>query len=649
MGQGDIRAGGAYVELFVKGNVGPQLNLVQKKLQQLGENITSIGKRLAGIGAGITAPLLLAAQRFASMGDEINKASQRTGIGVEQLGALKYAAEQSGASFEDLESGVKKMEKTLFEAEAGSAAANQALRDLGLTAAGLKGQSPDQQLLAIGDALSHVQDAGARAAIAMQIFGKGGTQLLPLFADGAEGMRKLTDRARELGLVFSKEDAEAATRFRDICEDLWKQVQAVAFQVGAAVAQALQPFAEAATRVLSSIIEWIKENRALVIAILGAGIALIAAGTALIAFGTAISVTGAAIEGLLDGLAFTKSALLLLTNPIVLIGVGLVALAGYFLFFTETGGKALAWLSGKFDELKSDATETFGGIADALAAGDITLAAQLFWTFLKLEWTRGVEAIKGIWAPLVIWWNDTIFGMQSTFALIGAGIETIWASLVYGMGTIFDGFVHYSTLGILKLLDTFQGPVLKLLGISAKLLGLGKDFADFQKTLAQSSPQQLIALENQRYAGDTSNSDDYQKRLDGVHAELDKTLAELADAHKKANDKTKDDSADEIAKLEKRKAELQAQLAALREKAHVEKDHALITNLPPKPNFDNDPFAAAGAGAAAKSAGIFNSAAILALQSSGQSTQDQIRQNTLDSANSLKKIERTKINFQFGP
>ena len=64
----------------------------------------------------------------------------------------------------------------------------------------------------VADALNKVKNEAARTAIVMEIFGKGGAKLLPLMSEGAEGINKLTARARELGIVFSAQDAEAATK-----------------------------------------------------------------------------------------------------------------------------------------------------------------------------------------------------------------------------------------------------------------------------------------------------------------------------------------------------------------------------------------------------------------------------------------------------
>ena len=124
-----IRAGKAFVELFaddtklVRG-----LKAAEKRLKAFGAGVQSIGTKLFGLGAAAVAPLLATTNVFADMGDQLAKMSARTGISVEALSELGYAAEQSGADLETLEGGVRKMQKFLVEAAQGSKATGCGVR-----------------------------------------------------------------------------------------------------------------------------------------------------------------------------------------------------------------------------------------------------------------------------------------------------------------------------------------------------------------------------------------------------------------------------------------------------------------------------------------------------------------------------------------
>ncbi len=72
--------------------------------------------------------------------------------------------------------------------------------------------------------------------MAMAIFGKAGMKMLPMLSDGAEGIRRVKEEARRLGITMSKEDAEAAEALGDKIGALGTQFKYLLFNIGAAVA-----------------------------------------------------------------------------------------------------------------------------------------------------------------------------------------------------------------------------------------------------------------------------------------------------------------------------------------------------------------------------------------------------------------------------
>ena len=91
-----IRAGRAFVELGVSDKLTAGLRRAQKQLEAFGAGLRSVGTRLAGIGAGAVAALLGTAKAFSDTGDMLDKMSQRTGVSVEALSELGFAADLSG-------------------------------------------------------------------------------------------------------------------------------------------------------------------------------------------------------------------------------------------------------------------------------------------------------------------------------------------------------------------------------------------------------------------------------------------------------------------------------------------------------------------------------------------------------------------------
>src|SRR5690606_22699693 len=106
-----------------------------------------------------------------------------------------------------------------------------------------------------------------------------------------------------------------------------------------------------------------------------------------------------------------------------LVIAALALLGTYLVQTTGIAGQALAWLGNRFHELKDTALQAYQGIADALAAGDIALAAKVLWLTLKMEWTKGVNYIKGLWQDFRGFMIDVLVG-AFTGAL--AALETVW-------------------------------------------------------------------------------------------------------------------------------------------------------------------------------------------------------------------------------
>jgi hypothetical protein len=124
----------------------------------------------------------------------------------------------------------------------------------------------------------------------------------------------------------------------------------------------------------------------------------------------------------------------------------MAALGVVILGETGAGGKALDWLGGKFSTLQSEASDSYQGIADALAAGEIGLAAKVLWTTLKMWWTKGVTWISTIWNDAMLWVKDTFTqawgGLRSIFSTVGYGLKVAWIETTAFLADTWTGFVN---------------------------------------------------------------------------------------------------------------------------------------------------------------------------------------------------------------
>ena len=422
-----VRAGAAYVELSIRDNrLTKGLAAAAAKLKAFGAGITSLGTQFLGLGAALAAPLFAAAKLFADTGDQIAKMSARTGIAVESLSELAFAVSQSGSDLETFEAAVRRMQKVLVDAAGGSKEAADTLGRLGLTVADLKALGPEEQFKLLAERLSRVENPALRAALAMDLFGKSGTRLLPLMAGGARGIEELQQKARALGLTISTEDARAAEELTDALDVTWRVIKRGVFAVGAALVPALKDLAGWVVSTTRDVSAWIDRNRGLVVSVAKIAAVVLGVGAVLVALGAAVSLAGFAISGLVSlfsmlgtVIGVIGSALGALLSPIGLVAAALVGLGYLFATQTDAGKRMTDELSAGFMSFAETAKTAWGGIVAAIQAGDLELAAKIALAAINLEWAKAVlwwtekwNAFKGLF---VDGWHDAVAGLKLMF------------------------------------------------------------------------------------------------------------------------------------------------------------------------------------------------------------------------------------------
>jgi hypothetical protein len=126
--------------------------------------------------------------------------------------------------------------------------------------------------------------------LAQKVFGRAGTELLPLLVEGEQGMAALMQQADELGLTMSTESATAAERLGDALGAAWLQLKQMGITIGEAVAGPLTSFVESMHGVLASVIGFLKEHPFLAKAIAALALILGAAATAALTLGTIFTI-----------------------------------------------------------------------------------------------------------------------------------------------------------------------------------------------------------------------------------------------------------------------------------------------------------------------------------------------------------------------
>lgn len=220
----------------------------------LGKGVKTAGKWAAGIAtaaASVGAAMGEAVTQTAEYADEIDKASFRSGIGAENLQRFKYAAEQSGASLDDIEKSAKKVNERLAEVSEGNKKSAEMFEKLGVSVYDAEGKMRNSDDI-YSDVISKLADMGDTAeatAIGTDLFGKAFVELKPMLAAGSDGIQDLKDNADALGIVMSQDAVTAGVVYGDTIADIKNALGGMVRSLGASVLPMFQKFAD-------KLIEW---------------------------------------------------------------------------------------------------------------------------------------------------------------------------------------------------------------------------------------------------------------------------------------------------------------------------------------------------------------------------------------------------------
>lgn len=237
--------------------------------------------------------------------DALIKMKQATGISVEELGGLKFAASQSGVEFDALATGIKKFSKNVSDAAGNvKGEAANAFEALGISVKNVDGTLKGSSVLIgeVSDKFAGYEDGANKTALAMQLFGKAGADLIPLLNGGSSAIKELSDQARNAGLIVSDEFAASAEVLNDRISLL---EQTLTTGIGNAIGKELLPAFDALSERLveSTDNSLILEQTGKTVATILKGITTVVLGTVtgFLKLGNTIGALGASAASVMEG------------------------------------------------------------------------------------------------------------------------------------------------------------------------------------------------------------------------------------------------------------------------------------------------------------------------------------------------------------
>lgn len=226
-----------------------QLNGAVKSVE---DTVSKIKTAFGGLGAIFSIASIADLTKDAlAFGDELQKATAKTGLQATAISQLAFAAKQVNIDLPELVSTFDKMEKSISSATTGTAASKITFDALGISLAQLKTLSPDQQFEEIANQISKLADPADKARAALTIFGRAGADLLPLFEQGAAGIEAARQKAVDFGASLDTDQIAKLATANTAVKDLGASFSALASTLVAKVAPSISGFFDSITNAVT--------------------------------------------------------------------------------------------------------------------------------------------------------------------------------------------------------------------------------------------------------------------------------------------------------------------------------------------------------------------------------------------------------------
>jgi hypothetical protein len=250
-----------------------KLTLAVKDVDAFATKLKTLAEKLAG--GDITTGIKDMVSDLKDQTAEIKSLSRLTGQTFAETQRWASAAKLSGSNIQALATGFRVLQKNaaaaaggvdeaaggivdagdgMIEAALGSKASREAFKALGVDVKDASGQikSSSQLMGDAGLAIAALKSPAERSAFAMKIFGRSGTALLPMFAQGEKGLQGFLDTIDQLGGGISDEAVKAMAENSRAS----KEYDMAILSLKSSLVTVLLPAMTAKVQILSRIVGW---------------------------------------------------------------------------------------------------------------------------------------------------------------------------------------------------------------------------------------------------------------------------------------------------------------------------------------------------------------------------------------------------------
>lgn len=438
-----------------------KLSAFERTTGKIGRSATKAGAAMLGASAAVGGSILAVGKSTADYAGDMYDMARGAGIGIEAFQKLAYAGRMSGVETEKLSASLVKFDRMVAEAAGGNKTYMQTFEDLGIKIKDSTGKlrQPNEIFEDVADIFHNTEDGIGKTALAVELFGKSGADLIPMLNDGKDGLKAFYAEAERLGLVLSDEAIAKGDAFSDQLEQIGLQIKGAKLQLGTALIPALSAAAKKISAVIDKITRWIQENPELAatigniamtmgkwVAILGTTAVAIGGVTFIVGqFGKIFRMVSSAIKVGTVIVNACKNSMLLFRIQYAAFAIWTkVATAAQWLFNTALYGCPVVWI--------------VAGIMAIIAAvvllvkywDNVVVWFKKLWNSIVGIFKAAWEAIKKVWSAVTGWFSNlwggikagagkAWEGVKNTISKAREGVQKAWGSVKGWFSNLWNG------------------------------------------------------------------------------------------------------------------------------------------------------------------------------------------------------------------
>lgn len=202
--------------------------------KQVKDALNGASVALTGIGVGLTAYSKQSLDYAMELNGQVKALARQTGLTVTEGSRLTYAIQRMGVGAEGASQIFNVFAKNIEKADG-------PLSDLKI-----KTENADKSqrgfrdiLLDVADKFAKMENGTEKTALALQLFGRQGSAMIPILNKGRDGIIELEKTADKLGVTLTDKSSEALTAYAISQKNLAESTGALKMQVGALTAPVL--------------------------------------------------------------------------------------------------------------------------------------------------------------------------------------------------------------------------------------------------------------------------------------------------------------------------------------------------------------------------------------------------------------------------